>query len=349
MDVQHATRSAISYLIICVLVGDGAYGDTVTTPTVTESLVDFCGHQFNEAPFVANQNSGSDDSVRKSDLGAAIEAEIENSSFKNGLDDSGGSSSPILTPITSSDQTEDDDTPIRKDVTMSEYFSHIPKDARPVEAAERHDTQPLPRQKPQSQLRRYSDEESDRSSKQRKRVTFNLPTPPSTVSSTPNSGSPPSSPSSSSSRSTDFSLSPPTQKAVTRADPKATTPSRPRLHRSSHSSSYAHSSHSSNPLPPRSSFYRDAASTGSYTRTRHSLDDDTWHPNRQHHSDRYDRRHSDTTTQKAQHHDEVPPPRKMFDCRDSRCYCRGSLGFSTSAELNHHMRSNHHKNYSGSR
>ena len=261
---------------------------------------------------------------------------------------------------TSSGPREDKGTPMRNGISMSESSSRRSRypqlDTRYGPPTDLHlDTQ--------GQSRKLSEDVSPR---QRKRVTFSLPSPASTVASTPVAGTPPSSPDTASSSSSEY-ISTPTQfKPPVNANTAPVTPRRPPLHRSSHSSSsYTPSWKSYEPVPPRSSSYRDLPIKNSDAPSRHSNKERvTWSPSTPKnqkpnpYSERYERDHLDGAaargflTTKAQNLASTQPglqvPGKItYDCKINRCYRKGLSGFGTPDELDAHMKSAHGKDVIG--
>lgn len=151
-------------------------------------------------------------------------------------------------PVRGVDRAKDD-KPSRQDITMSEYFTRLSRSPPPPPP-------PLvPQYDAQTSSRRTSE---DVSSKQRKRVTFSLDTPVSTVPSTPIHETPPSSPDSvSSANSSDSRLALPAPMALTSTGPRSLVPHRPSMQRSSTvSSGYGCPMPNSQSLPSRSESYQ---------------------------------------------------------------------------------------------
>lgn len=222
-----------------------------------------------------------------------------------------------MTPKTNSDHIARNGTSVRKDITVSEYFSELAKATRlPLGG---YFPPPQPPLAIPDQPRRHSDDASPRQSKS-KSVRFDLPTQPNTVPSTPVMGTPPSSPDTTSSSSSPESKWTP--------KPSASTSQRPSLQRSSHTSSaYSRSANPLLPQPPRSSSYRDLPPSHA-----NSEEKDWWLT-------------VPANVNRRQSASAQNPGRKPYECKVDRCRLPG---FASRDELSQHMRSAHYMEHRGS-
>ena len=203
-----------------------------------------------------------------------------------------------------------------------------------------------------SQPRKQSE---DLSPRQRKHVTFSLPSPASTVPSTPILGTPPSSPDSASSSSSEFTQSPAPSRTLSlhKNSPTAAfkrSSCRPPLHRSSHSSTtHIARMRTHEPVPPRSSSCRDLPVREFIAHRSHEPDQSS---RRQ--SNRYDRYQRDSIpTNRAKPAAAAPKPptivqqphqataKKVYDCKNGRCPRKGSSGFASRDDVDGHVRAVH--------
>ena len=312
----------------------------VCTPTIQDEDIDPLDNNPNlecgpiRKPEVSAEHS-------KKDAVSEVEDKATKATDKDGFSPKDHSQAPNIAEVpisASSIERNDEAPPVRNNIASA------------VNLTSARDPQPLTplRLDVQSQSRKESE---DLSPRQRKHVTFSLPSPASTVPSTPIVGTPPSSPDTSSSTSSEFIPPPaPSKTSSPHYDhnlsiPKG--PCRPPLHRSSHSSSnYTAKMRAHEPMPLRSSSCRDLPVREPVTHRSQERDKSS----RQ--SDRYDRYQTDSMT-KARGKPAVKAPvlvqqsqlsvQKMYDCKISRCPRKGSSGFMSRDDVEGHVRAVHDK------